>query len=256
MFRNSVVDAGSLSIGLVVFVFVAISVGALLKGMTGVGLPLVAVPAIASITTVEEAVILMIIPVMGSNLWLLVTYGKYRAMIREHLPFLVAGFLGGIVGTLLLVTLDDRLLKLVLAAWLALYLIQYVSGDVLHFIFRAKGAAAALVGAAAGTAHGASGISVHIVGPYFHGRGLGPGPYAFLVAVAFLTTSSAQLVTALSNQLLTADRLAVALLALLPTLFFTRVGVRYAGAISERLFNRILITLFVVMEIKLLADVF
>jgi uncharacterized membrane protein YfcA len=249
------VEAGSLSIGLVVFVLVAISVGSLLKGMTGIGLPLIAVPAIASFTSVEEAVILMIIPVMGSNVWLVVTHAKYRSMIREHLPFLIAGFCGAVAGTLLLVTVDDRWLKLVLAVWLALYLIQYVLGDALHFIFRAKGAAAALLGTAAGVAHGASGISVHIVAPYFHGRGLAPARYAFLVAVSFLTTSSGQLVTAFGNQLLTPDRLVIALLALVPTLFFTRMGVRYAGIVSQSVFNRIILTLFVLMEIKLIADV-
>ena len=50
------------------------------------------------------------------------------------------------------------------------------------------------------------GISVHIVAPYFHGRGLAPAPYAFLVAVSFLTTSSAQLITASSTHLLTPDQ--------------------------------------------------
>lgn len=249
-------EAGTLSIGIVVFVLVAISVGSLLKGMTGIGLPLIAVPAIASFTSVEEAVILMIIPVMASNVWLVVTHRQYRAMIREHLPFLVAGFFGAVAGTLLLVTVDDRWLKLVLAVWLALYLMQYVLGDALHFIFRARGAAAALVGATAGAAHGASGISVHIVAPYFHGRGLAAAPYAFLVTVSFLTTSSGQLVAAFGNQLITAERFVIALLALIPTLLFTRLGVRYAGILSEAVFNRIIITLFIVMEIKLIADVF
>jgi uncharacterized membrane protein YfcA len=249
-------DAGSLSIWLVVFVFIAISVGALLKGMTGIGLPLIAVPAIASLSSVQEAVLLMVIPVMGSNLWLVATHWQYRKSIRQHLPFLIAGFCGGIVGTLLLVSVDDRWLKLLLMAWLALYLVQYALGDALHFIFRAKGATAALIGATAGTVHGASGISAHIVAPYFHGRGLAAAPYAFLVAVAFLTTSSAQLVTAIGNQLFTTERITIALLALLPTLFFTRIGVRYANVVSEKVFNRIIITIFIVMEIKLIVDVY
>ncbi len=249
-------DAGSVSAELIVVAFAAISVGAFIKGITGVGLPLVAVPAIASFASVEEAVILMAIPVLGSNLALAATHRQHAGMIREHLPFFVAGFVGAIAGTLLLVSVDDRWLKLVLAAWLALYLVQYLSGDTLHFVFRATGAGAALVGAAAGTAHGASGISAHIVAPFFHGRGLAPAPYAFLVAVAFLANTGGQLVTAFSKQLLTSDRLAVALLLLLPTLIFTQLGIRSAGAVSQRTFGRIIVFLFVVMEIKLLIDVF
>ena len=53
--------------GLLAAVLVAISIGALLKGMTGLGLPLFAVPALATFTSVEEAVVLMIIPGIGAK---------------------------------------------------------------------------------------------------------------------------------------------------------------------------------------------
>ena len=87
---------------LVAAVLVAISLGAFFKGVTGLGLPLFAVPAIATITSVEEAVVLMII------------------------PFLLAALVG------------------------------------------------------------ATGVSAHIVAPYFHDPKIKPEAYAFLVASAFL----------------------------------------------------------------------
>ena len=248
-------DGATVSTELIVVVFAAISIGAFIKGMTGVGLPLVAVPAIATFTSVEEAVILMAIPVLGSNVALAITHRQHAGLIREYLPFLTAGFVGAVAGTLLLVSVDDRWLRLVLAMWLALYLVQYAFGDALHFVFRAKGAGSALVGAAAGTAHGASGISAHVVAPFFHGRGLEPAPYAFLVAVAFLANTGGQIITAFSTQLFTPGRLAVALFALIPTLLFTRLGIRYARSVSQRTFGRIIVGLFVLMEIKLLIDV-
>ena len=126
-------DLSSISLWLVIAVLAVISFGALVKGMTGLGLPLFAVPAIATLTSVEEAVVLMIIPGLGSNIWLVANHRRFAGLLREHLPFLIAGFLGGIGGTFLLVAVDDRWLKLILAAWLALYLIQYVLGDILQF---------------------------------------------------------------------------------------------------------------------------
>ena len=248
-------EIGSISIWLFVIVLTAISLGALVKGMTGLGLPLIAVPAIASFTSVEEAVVLMIIPVIGSNLWMVGRQRRFAPLLVEHWPFLLAAFIGGILGTFLLVAIDDRWLKLILAMWLALYLLQLVLGDALSFVFRAKGAASALIGLAAGTIHGASGISAHIVAPYFHGRQIAPAAYTFLVAVAFLTSSSAQFVTALGNQLFDAERLTLGLLALIPTLIFTQVGMRCAGMISAATFRKIILVLFILMEIKLIADV-
>jgi hypothetical protein len=248
-------DWSSTSIWLIAAVLAVISVGALVKGMTGLGLPLFAVPAIATLTSVEEAVVLMIIPGLGSNIWLVVNHRQFSALLREHQPFLLAGFFGGIAGTFLLVAIDDRWLKLVLAAWLALYLIQYALGDALRFVFQARGGTAAIVGAAAGTIQGATGVSAHIVAPYFHNRHVAPEAYAFLVACAFLTFSLAQLSTAVSTQLFTPERLTLGLIALIPTLLFTRVGIAFAGRVSNIVFQRILLVVFVLMEIKLITDV-
>lgn len=236
-------------------VLTAISLGALIKGITGMGLPLLAVPAIASFTSVEEAVVLMIIPTFGSNLWLVFTHRRFADLLSAHRPFLVAGLAGGIIGTFLLITLDDRWLKLTLAVWLAVYLIQFAFGNFLQSLFQAKGRMAAAIGLTAGTIQGATGVSAHIVAPYFSGRNLAPEAYAFMVASAFLTFSIAQLTTAASTQLLTADRLLIGMIALIPTLVFTRLGIRLAGKLSKEVFQKILLAILVLMEIKLIADV-
>jgi uncharacterized membrane protein YfcA len=248
-------DLGSISIWLMALALVAISFGALIKGMTGLGLPLFAVPAIAMMTSVEEAVVLMIIPGLGSNLWLVANHRRFAHLLRKHLPFIIAGFFGGIAGTFLLIVVDDRWLKLILAAWLALYLIQYAFGDILRAVFQARGVMAALVGGTAGTIQGATGVSAHIVAPYYHGRNVPPEAYAFLVAFSFLTFSFAQLGAAAGTELFTPQRLVVGLIALVPTLLFTRLGIGLAGRISNDVFQKLLLVTFVVMEIKLLTDV-
>jgi len=248
-------DLASISIWLIAIALIAISFGSLLKGMTGLGLPLFAVPAIATITSVEEAVVLMIIPGLGSNLWLVANHRRFAPLLRRHLPFLIAGFFGGLFGTYMLIVVDDRWLKLILAGWLALYLVQYALGDALRAVFQARGAAAALVGGTAGTVQGATGVSAHIVAPYYHGRNVPPEAYAFLVAFSFLVFSVAQLSAAVGTQLFTPQRLLVGLIALVPTLFFTRLGIGLAGRISNTVFQRLLLVIFVLMEIKLLTDV-
>ena len=174
--------------------------------MTGLGLPLIAVPAIATFTSVEEAVVLMIIPTFGSNLWLVVSHRRFARLLRAHVPFLVAGFLGGIFGTFALVAVDDRWLKLALGrvaglVFAAIRLRQFPAST----CFRQEARAAAAVGFTGGAIQGATGVSAHIVAPYFHGRKLSAEAYAFLIACAFLTFSTAQLTTAASTQLFTTD---------------------------------------------------
>ena len=242
-------------INLLAVVLAAISVGALLKGMTGLGLPLFAVPAIAMITSVEEAVILMIIPGIAANLWLAISHRQYRILLGEHIPFLVGGFIGGVAGTTLLLVATDRALKVLLAIWLAIYLVQYVLAKNSLEVFRGKGRIAYVLGFAGGTIQGATGISAQIVAPYYHGRSLAPAAYAFLVTFTFLLFASAQTAAAVGTGLLTAQRLQLSLIALVPTLIFTRIGIAYAGAMSQDVFNKILLVTFCLMELKLIADV-
>ena len=98
-------------------------------------------------------------------------------------------------------------------------------------------------------------MSAHVVAPYFHDPDIKPEAYAFLVAAAFLVFSVAQLSAAVATGLFTPMRLALGLVALVPTLLFTRIGIAMAGKISPLAFSRILIVTFMAMEIKLLTDV-
>jgi len=248
-------DLIPINVGLVAFVLVALSLGGLFKGMTGLGLPMFAVPALAVFMSVEEAVVLMIIPCVAANIWMVVSHRQFRFRLREHLPFLASGFIGGIAGTTLLLFLDDRWLKLILASWLAVYLLQYFfAGNSLR-VFRGHGGFAYLLGASAGTIQGATGISAQIIAPYYHGRSLEPAAYAFLVSFTFLLFGIAQTGTAFATELFTPQRLQLGLLATIPSLLFTRIGIHYARRVSQQAFNSILLVVFCLMEIKLVVDI-
>ncbi|MDH3747259.1 MAG: sulfite exporter TauE/SafE family protein [Gammaproteobacteria bacterium] len=248
-------DLTSINGGLLLAILIAISVGALLKGITGLGLPLFAVPALAMLSSVQEAVILMIIPGIASNLWVVANRRLHWGQLKKHVPFLAGGFVGGLVGTLLLHAISDRWLKILLASWLAVYLVQFFFGNRHARIFHGHGRLGYLVGLIAGTSQGTTGISAQVVAPYYHGRSLEAPAYALLVAFTFLLFSSAQMTAALSTNLLTLERLQLSLIALVPTLIFTRVGISLADTISLEAFNKILLVVFCLMEIKLIADV-
>lgn len=243
------------NIWLLVAALGAISIGALLKGMTGLGLPLFAVPVLAALTSVEEAVILMIIPGIAANLWIAVHRHHYWATLKHHMPFLVSGCVGGVVGTLLLGLASDRFLKLLLVMWLGIYLLQHFLGKQPLRLFTGSARLGYATGLIAGTTQGATGISAHVVAPYYHSRGLEAPAYAFLMTFTFLMFSIAQIAGALSTSLLTPERLQVSLMALIPTLIFTRIGIRLADRISMVTFNKLLLIVLCLMEIKLMADI-
>jgi len=249
------VDLTVTSTGLLLVALLAISLGSLLKGITGMGLPLFAVPALASLTSVEEAVVLMVFPSLGANLWLVISHRQYRHVMKGHMPFLVTGVAGALLGTWLLQRLDDRWLKLMLAIWLGLYLIQYFANRDSLGLFGANRKMGYPLGVAAGVVQGASGVSGVVVGPYFHARGLTLQPYAYAVALTFFVLSIAQFSAMTNLELLTPDRAKMSLLALVPALLFTQAGIAMSSRVSHAVFTRILITTFILMEIKLIYDI-
>jgi len=247
-------DANLISWGLLAAALVVICIGSLAKGITGVGLPILAVPLLASFTSVEEAVVLMVLPGVAANGWLVATHRRW-SVLRKHLGFLLGGLAGGLFGTWLLAILDDRTLKLILAVWLGIYLLQYFSAWSFERYFSGHGRLGPVLGLAAGIIQGASGISAPIVAPYFHANGLVRESYAFATASAFLLFSGAQIAAMGSLQLWTRERLIIGLAVVVPTLIFTQIGIRLSRKMSDRTFHRILLTLFIAMEVKLLMDI-
>ena len=68
-------------------------------------------------------------------------------------------------------------------------------------------ALAYVIGLIAGTTQGATGISAQVIAPYYHDRSLQSSQYAFIVAFTFMVLSTAQMTGALTNDLLTEERL-------------------------------------------------
>ena len=178
-------DLSSVGFGLLALAIIAIALGSIFKGLTGVGLPILAVPLMASFTSVENAVVLMVLPGLAANGLVVLTHRKWQ-LLAEHKNFLVLGFAGGFLGTWLLSTMGDRWLKLLLAIWLGIYLVQYFSRRRGSPVTRVPRWLANILGASAGTIQGATGISAPIVGPYFHAAGLTRSSYAFAAACTFL----------------------------------------------------------------------
>ena len=119
----------NLSLETSAIIFFALLIGSVTKGVTGFGLPMVAVPLLSGILGVERAVVVMVIPTFVSNAWLLWEHRRQASVAWQYLPlFLAAGVVGTFAGTTLLTILSGRALVLILAAWLGAYLITQDDG--------------------------------------------------------------------------------------------------------------------------------
>lgn len=248
-------DPGSIGLLPVVIVFLTIAVGALIKGITGLGLPIFAVPALAMFVPVEVAVIIMALPSLVANSWLIIVHRAHMRMMRDHRAFIALGFVGALVGTWFLANLDDSVLRILLASWLGVYLIQYFTSRARSRLFGGNRRLAGVLGFAAGTFQGATGISAPVIAPYYHAHGLTLSAYAFAVAFTFALLTVGQLSAMSAVDLLTPALLGYSVLATLTTMFFLPVGVRFARKLTKEAFDRGLPILFILIEVKLIYDI-
>lgn len=239
----------------VAIILFTIAVGALIKGVTGLGLPIFAVPALAVFVSIETAVIVMALPSLVANTWLVILHRAKLPLLAAHRTFLIPGFIGAVVGTWLLAAIDDTVLRTVLAAWLGFYLVQHYLGGHTSSAFAGKGGLAGPLGLAAGSLQGATGISAPVIGPYYHAHGLSLSAYAFAVAFTFALLSVGQLSTMTTVQMFTPTLLLYSVMATLTTIIFMPIGVRLARYLKKEAFDRLLPVLFMLIEVKLLYDI-
>ena len=243
-----------ISVGSIAVILLALAAGSFMKGITGLGLPLIAVPVMASFLGVEHAVVVMVIPGIVTNAWLLWVHRSQVAAAR-HLPaLLLAGMVGVGLGTWVLSALSERMLSLVLALAIGGYLLTLL----LHPRFSLSRAVdrylSPVIGLVAGVMQGATGISSPVVATYFHALRLDQRAYVFSVTATFQVFCLAQLFSLNQAGLFTHTRFLEGMLALLPIVVILPLSMRLARIVSRRAFDRILVALIVVMEIKFIYN--
>lgn len=235
-----------------VAVFVALALGGTLKGATGMGSPVIAVPVMASFFDVRLAVVLMVLPNLITNLWQLWTFRAHRPG-RLAWRFALAGALGAGVGTALLATVPARALTLIVAA----AVLAYVALRLWNMDFRLAPALAdrlALpVGGLAGILQGAAGISAPVSVSFMNALRLERAVFIPTISLFFTAMCLVQMPALAGLGLYNLQLLALSALAILPLAAFMPLGARLARSITPRTFDRLTLCVLVALAVKLIV---
>jgi uncharacterized membrane protein YfcA len=235
-------------------ILVAMAVGAFIKGVTGSGLPQIAIPVMASFIGVEPAVVIMAIPGVATNTWLLLTHRRHRFETRDLPSLLVMGIAGAVVGTWLLKSLDNSVLSLVLAAVVVLYVVVFLFRPQLSVPPAVTRFTSPGVGAMAGVLQGSTGVSGPVLMTYLHSFRLGKEAYVFSLTLLFQVYAVVQTAMLVALGLFTQTRLIYSLLSLIPIMVLLALGARVAKRLSRRTFDYVVLALMAGTALKLAYD--
>jgi len=194
-----------------VFVF-----GGVVKGVTGVGLPLVLVPLTAQFVPIPVAVAVLTVPMVATNITQAMEGGHTLAAIRQMLPILACVVVGQLIGVHLLLSIDRRLLSLILGiSFLALAALLLLMPRV-----RISEATARWAGPMVGLAAGVLGGMSAMFGPpmiaYLVGCGTDPDSFVKQMAIFAFTASLAMLLALGGSGSMTGMDVVVSAVAIIP----------------------------------------
>lgn len=240
----------------IIIVLLVGGVAALIKSTTGMGYPLVLIPVLALFIDVAEAIVI----VTPSNLVLnLRLVGDTRAEWKnaKTLPrFLGGGIVGAVIGTLLLPTLPNNLLRGLLVLVIVLFLVNQFRTARVDLSDERSRQFAPVVGTIAGMFQGGAGVSGPIVTPWVLSLGLSQSAYVMSIAFVFALTGIAQIIVLAVQGLFTAELLGLGL-ALIPlSLLAFPIGVATRQRISLEAFHRIVLVMLGLSAVSLLARMF
>jgi len=229
----------------------ALGAGGLVKGALGMGLPLVALPILASFLGVQHSVALLVFPLLVTNLW---QAWQFRADLwrLDFLPgLLVGGGIGIALGTLVIVSLPERGLSLGVACMVLAYVALRLAKP--HFVVPPPlgRKLAAPMGFGSGLLQGATGMGGPIGVTFIHAMRLNRTAHVAALSAMFLAFVLVQIPSLVAVGLLDWSVALESAIAVLPAMAMVPVGAWLAGHLSPSVFDRVVMALLVVVALQL-----
>lgn len=233
-------------------ILLAFALGGILKGATGAGAPVVAVPVMAAVFDPRLAVVIMVVPNLVSNLTQLRIYWPRRLPQGFALRFALAGSLGALIGSYLLAVVPVRGLTLGVALVVVCYIVLRIARPDLRLKMPLARRLLWPAGIGAGLLQGSAGISAPISVSFLNAMQLERPVFIATISVFFAAMSLVQVPALLALGLLTPQLAGLSAVALVPLLAAMPLGAWLARRMSARAFDRLILAFLIVLALRLL----
>ncbi|MGJ8572235.1 MAG: TSUP family transporter [Hoeflea sp.] len=233
-------------------IVVAMTLGGILKGATGAGIPIIAVPVIAAVYDVRIAVAVMVIPNLISNLWQIFKFRSSAADMGLCWQLAVFGAIGAGIGTVALAELPSTFLSLCMAAIIIAYILLRVVRPSVQLSMASARKSVAVVSVIGGILQGAVGVSAPAIVTFLNAMKLARPVFIVTVSVFFASMAAVQIPAQIYYGLLTPDIAALGLFAFIPLLGALPVGDWIGRRISPKVFDALILAFLAVLALRLI----
>ncbi|MCF5090579.1 hypothetical protein B9Y66_15620 [Stenotrophomonas maltophilia] len=234
--------------GLLVGVFLLAGV---VKGVTGMGLPTVAMGLLGGALSPVAAASMLFIPTFVTNAWQLLSGPSVGRIVRRLWPMMLAVVIATLGAAALLVRVDRDVSRAALGVALVVYAGYALLAPVLRVPARRERWLGPLVGAMSGVVTGATGVFVMPAVPYLQSLGLQRDELVQALGLAF-TVSTISLTTGLVlHGAFGVQQLGLSALAVVPSLAGMWLGQVIRQRISARVFRACFLGFLLLLGLEL-----
>ncbi|MFU8881574.1 MAG: sulfite exporter TauE/SafE family protein [Rhodobacterales bacterium] len=233
-------------------VIIAFALGGILKGATGAGAPVIAVPLMTIFFGAPFAVAVFSIPNLVTNIWQGWVYRDHVVKGPLMLRFAVAGALGAGIGSFMLAWLPTEALTLTVALSVLAYVGFRAARPGWTLALPHAERLAAPLGLLGGILQGAAGLSAPVSLSFLNAIRLERGQFIVTISVFFFGMALVQIPLLTGLGILTAERFLLSCLALVPLMATMPLGAWLARRISANAFDRVILVLLVLLSLRLI----
>jgi len=247
---DKILNIGSLHY--IILVTLVFFLGRLIKGTTGVGLPIFVISVLSNFMQPHKIMAILIIPIILSNMWLVYSVGQYKYVIKRFSPLIITLVLGTYIGTLILSSIPTKTLLLLIGVIVIIFCITNMVNPKISLPKHLEKWIGSITGLFAGLLFGISMVNGPPLMMYLISLKLDRELFVAAIAVTALTASSMLLLFYFNLGLMDKNYIYLSLLALIPVFCGLSVGKKLRLHIDQVKFRKLLIVLLFLVGINLI----
>jgi len=223
----------------------------LVKGVTGMGLPTVAMGVLGALLSPLAAASLLLVPSLVTNVWQLLAGPDFGAIFRRLWPMMLAIVVGTVLAASLLSGGDTEITATALGSALIVYAAYTLFARPLRVPERSERLLSPLVGFITGVITGGTGVFVIPAVPYLQSLGLEKDDLVQALGLSFTASTIALAIGLGWHGGVASEDWLVSVLAVIPALVGMQVGQAIRTRISPLLFRRVFLLFLLLLGLQM-----
>lgn len=239
-----------------IYIISAFFISAFLKSLTGLGFSTICLGFLAVVLDIKLAILLVILPSLTSNLLVMLQSGRFIEALQRFWPLYLSAIPGLILGIWFLGNSDNEIPKAVLGVLLFLYGVWGLTNGLMIITKKHEKQLSLPVGFISGLANGITGSQIMPIMPYLLSLKLDRDLFVQTINSAF-TLNSLIMILGLANLgIITVPMVTLSAAGILPVALGVYLGGKIRKRVSEDVFRKMVLILFLFLGLNLIARSF